>query len=175
MSSLICSNQVCTRCILPSSFPRIHFDNKGVCSICQEFNQWQKKWISTKNDRFKILKKICKQAKDKHKDFDALVPLSGGKDSTYVLYFAQKELQLNCLAYTLDIGYLSETAKKNIDKTCEKLGVEHIYYSFNPELMNRLFSLFIKKTGWICSVCMRAIQMSTFRIAEMYRIPLIMK
>jgi hypothetical protein len=121
------------------------------------------------------LERICRAAKNKHKEFDALVPLSGGKDSTYVLYVAQKELGLKCLAYTLDFGYLSEHARDNIERTCRKLGVEHIYYCMDPGLINRLFALFIKKTGWFCSVCMRAIQMSTFRIADMYQIPLIIK
>lgn len=175
MLNSISPKQECTRCLLNSSFPRIDFDDKGVCSICREYDQWSEKWHSTKRERKKILQKLCKQAKGKRKEFDALVPLSGGKDSTYVLYLAQQELGLNCLAYTLDIGYLSEHAKDNIDKTCKKLGIEHIYYRLNPELTNRLFALFIKKTGWFCSVCMRAIQMSTFRIAEMYKVPLIIK
>lgn len=175
MSESTFPKQVCTRCVLPGSFPRIHFDDKGVCSICREYDQWSEKWSSTKCEQRKILQKLCKQAKGKHKEFDALVPLSGGKDSTYVLYIAQQELGLKCLTYTLDTGYLSEPAKNNIDKTCKKLGVEHIYYRLNPELTNRLFALFMKKTGWFCSVCMRAIQMSFFRIADMYKIPLIVK
>ena len=175
MLNTISPKQECTRCLLNSSFPRINFDGKGVCSICREYDQWSEKWRSTELERKKILQRLCKQAKGKHKEFDALVPLSGGKDSTYVLYLAQQELGLNCLTYTLDIGYLSEYAKDNINKICKKLGVEHIYYRLNPELTNKLFALFIKKTGWFCSVCMRAIQMSTFRIAEMYRVPLIIK
>jgi len=161
--------------VLNNSFPRIHFDDTGVCSVCQEYDQWWGEWNSRKREKRKILEKICKQAKNKHKEFDALVPLSGGKDSTYVLYVAQKELGLNCLAYTLEIGYLSNHAKNNIDSTCRKLGVEHLYYCLDPQLTNKLFRLFIKKTGWFCSVCMRAIQMSTFRIAEMYHVPLIIK
>ncbi|MGB9615412.1 MAG: hypothetical protein ACPL3B_07925, partial [Fervidobacterium sp.] len=116
-----------------------------------------------------------KKAKSMNRKFDALIPLSGGKDSTYVLYIASRKLGLNCLAYTLDIGYLSNQAKDNIYRACNKLGVEHVYYRMDPELINRLFALFIKKTGWFCSVCMRAIQASTFHIAEKYRIPLIIK
>jgi hypothetical protein len=111
--------------------------------------------------------------KNKHKEFDALVPYSGGKDSSFVLYTAKKELGLNCLAYTLDNGYLSEYAKSNIDKTCRKLGVEHIYYHFNPELMNRLYALFVRKTGYPCSACMRGIAVGTVKLADLYDIPLI--
>lgn len=161
--------------MLPASFPRLDLDDKGVCSVCREYDRWWGKWSSEKPEKRRILEKICRQAKSKHREFDALVPLSGGKDSTYVLYVAQKDLGLKCLAYTLDIGYLSDYARNNVDRICRKLGVEHLYYCLDPELTNRLFALFMKKTGWFCSVCMRAIQMSTFRIAEMYRVPLIIK
>lgn len=175
MSEYISPRQICARCVLPNSFPRIHFDEKGICSVCREYDQWWGKWSSSKPGRRRILEKMCKQVKSKNRDFDALVPLSGGKDSTYVLYVAQQQLGLKCLAYTLDNGYLSEHARSNIDRTCRKLGVEHIYYRVDQGLMNRLYELFVKKTGWFCSVCMRAIQMSTFRIAEMYSIPMIVK
>jgi N-acetyl sugar amidotransferase len=171
--SKIQPSQICNRCILTSSYPRIHFDNEGVCSICREYDQWsQKREFDLLNNQ-KLLEKICTEARNKKKDFDALIPLSGGKDSTYVLYVARKKLGLRCLAYTLDTGYLSDHAKKNIENTCKILGVEHLYYRFDPELMNRLFGLFIKKTGWFCSVCMRAIAMTTSLMADLYRVPLI--
>jgi len=171
--SKIQPSQICNRCILPSSYPRIHFDNEGVCSICREYDQWsQKREFDLLNNQ-KLLEKICTEARNKKKDFDALIPLSGGKDSTYVLYVARKKLGLRCLAYTLDTGYLSDHAKKNIENTCKILGVEHLYYRFDPELMNKLFGLFIKKTGWFCSVCMRAIAMTTSLMADLYHVPLI--
>ena len=111
--------------------------------------------------------------KNQHKEFDALVPYSGGKDSSFVLWAAKKQLGLNVLAFTYDNGYLSEYAKNNIDRACKKLGVEHVYYRLNNDLMNRLFNLFIRKTGYFCSVCMRAIRMSTAKVADMYNVPLV--
>ena len=167
--------QVCTRCVLSSSFPRLTFDNQGVCSICREYDRWTSGWNSKLPQQRKTLEKICAGAKNKHKEFDALVPYSGGKDSSYVLYMAKKELGLNCLAYTLDNGYLSENAKSNIDKTCRRLGVEHVYYRFNSDLMNRLYALFVKKTGYPCSVCMRAIAVGIYKFADMYDIPIVIQ
>jgi len=123
----------------------------------------------------KILDKICAKAKSKHKEFDALIPYSGGKDSSFVLYVAKKELGLNCLAYTLNTGYLSGHAKNNIEKTCRKLEVEHIHYRFNIALMNRLFALFVRKTGYPCSACMRAIEMGDYKLADLYDVPLVIQ
>ena len=102
-----------------------------------------------------------------------ILGLSGGKDSTYVLYVSKKKLGLNCLAYTLDNGYLSDFARNNIDKTCRKLGVEHVYYRFSTDLMNRLYALFVRKTGYPCSVCMRAMAVGIYKVAGLYDIPLI--
>jgi N-acetyl sugar amidotransferase len=167
--------QVCTRCVLSNSFPGLIFDNQGVCSICKEYDNWNGEWKSKLPERRKILEKICAKAKNRHKEFDALIPYSGGKDSSFVLYVAKKELGLNCLAYTADNGYLSEYAKSNIDKTCRKLEVEHIYYRFNIELMNRLYVLFVRKTGYPCSVCMRAITVGIYKFADMYDIPIVIQ
>jgi hypothetical protein len=167
------ASQLCSRCVLSNSYPGLFFDDHGVCSICREYDQWTHGWKLGLPQRKKILKRICKQAKNKHKEFDALIPFSGGKDSTYVLYIAKKELELNCLAYTFDNGYLSKYAKTNIEKTCRKLGVEHVSYRLNPNLLNDLYALFVRKTGYPCSVCMRGIAMGTDKLAELYDIPLI--
>jgi predicted subunit of tRNA(5-methylaminomethyl-2-thiouridylate) methyltransferase len=171
---VIMSNlQVCTHCVLSNSFPRLTFDNQGVCSICREYDKWMSEWKSNLPEQRKILDKICAKAKSKRKEFDALIPYSGGKDSSFVLYVAKKELGLTCLAYTLDTGYLSEQAKNNIEKTCRKLKVEQIYYRINADLMNRLFALFVRKTGYPCSACMRAIGMGVYKLADLYDIPLV--
>lgn len=167
------SHQLCSRCVLTASFPRLTFDTHGVCSICRDYYKWTNNWKSKLPVQRKILNKLCIEAKNKHREFDALIPYSGGKDSSFVLYTTKTKLGLNCLAYTLDNGYLSEYAKTNIDKTCRKLGVEHVYYRFNPDLMNRLYGLFVRKTGYPCSVCMRAMAVGTGKIADLYDIPLV--
>jgi hypothetical protein len=149
------------------------FDFKGVCSICREYEKYVDEWKSSLHERRNALDKICAKAKNKHKEFDALVPLSGGKDSTFALYVARKELGLNCVAYTLDNGYLSDFARSNIEKACGKLGVEHVYYRFSADLMKRLYSLFVRKTGYPCSVCMRLMAAAMGKMAELYHVPLI--
>lgn len=102
------------------------------------------------------------------------MPLSGGKDSTYCLYLAVRELGLRCLAVTLDNSYLSDHARRNIDRACRILGVEHILYRVDPHLMRELFALFMRKTGYFCSVCLRGIGMVQAMAADLYRAPLIL-
>jgi len=167
--------RICTRCVLTSSFPRISFDKEGVCSVCRRHEKLWAGWKSRLPARLKELQTICNDARSKHREFDALVPLSGGKDSMYVLYKAVKDLGLHCIAYTLDNGYLSEHARKNVERACRKLGVEHVYYCLDFDLINRLYALFIRKTGYFCSVCMRAITMASSRVADMYHVPLVLR
>jgi hypothetical protein len=169
-------DKICARCVLNSTFPGITFDQDGVCSVCRDYEKKfatsirQKELLSEKRI---ILNQLCQDAKRKDRPFDVLVPLSGGKDSMYVLYLAVKELGLRPLAFTMDNGYLTQHARDNIDRACRLLGVEHIYYCMDPLLMRNLFGFFIKKTGYFCSICMRAIGMATERVAEMYDIPLV--
>jgi hypothetical protein len=168
--------QVCTRCVLNATFPGITFDENGICSVCQSYEKNNKKaeqQIADLPAKRKILDQLCQDAKDKKRNFDVLIPLSGGKDSMYVLYLAVKELGLTPLAFTMDNGYLTQVARDNIDRACRILGVEHVYYCMDPKMMKELFGLFIKETGYFCSICMRAIGMSTELVAEMYDIPLV--
>lgn len=164
---------ICTKCVLPDTFPGINFDENGVCSVCrqheEEWGNWDKKLVG----KSEILVQICNDSKKKRKEFDVLVPLSGGKDSMYVLYYAVKVLGLKTLAYTLDNGYLTEHARNNINRACDILGVEHIYYCIDPKVANDLFGLFMRKTGIFCSFCMRCIGMATEIVAEMYDVPLV--
>jgi len=175
MSDMSKLQRICTRCVLNGSFPRISFDKEGVCSVCRRHEQLWAGWKSGLPQRWKELQRICNDARNKHREFDALVPLSGGKDSMFVLHKAVKELGLHCIAYTLDNGYLSKFARKNVERACRKLGVEQVYYRLNPHLINRLYALFIRKTGYFCSICMRAIAMASLHVADMYRVPLVLR
>ncbi len=166
-------NRICSRCVLPDTFPGIAFDSEGICSVCRDHEQKWRDWDASLPERRRILDRLCADAKAKGRPFDALVPLSGGKDSTYVLWVAVKELGLRCLAYSLDNGYLTDVAKQNIDRACRRLDVEHVYYCLAPETTNEFFALFMRKTGYFCSVCMRAIEMATALVADIHRVPLV--
>lgn len=165
--------QYCKRCILPSFYPGITFDEKGICSICRSFDSKLTIWHEEKKKQERTLETLCRDAKSKKRSFDALIPLSGGKDSIYVLWYAVEILNLNVLAFSMNNGYLTNFAKNNIENACTILGVEHIYYNMSKKLMNRMFRVFMEKTGYFCSICMRCIEMTSEILAELYDIPLV--
>ena len=110
----------CTKCILPETFPYIKYDEKGICNYCNNYKP--KNHPKTLDE----LKKLVEPYRNKDGSPDVLIPLSGGRDSTYVLHIVKKELGLNPIALTYDWGMVTDLARRNIAGICGKLGVENI-------------------------------------------------
>lgn len=112
----------CTKCVLPETFPGITFDRNGVCSICNNYKR-----IIPKGKQLFIndLNKNHTQSSR----YDCIVPISGGRDSCYIIHYLVKELHLKPVAYTYDWGLVTDLARRNIQRMCAALGVEHILIS----------------------------------------------
>ncbi len=168
------TSHLCARCILPSSYPNIKFDNNGICNHCKSFEYHWGEWLASEALREKTaekLQKTFKKAKEKKSKYDALVPFSGGKDSSYVLHLCKIKYGLNILAFTNDNGFLSDQAKSNIEKMTKKLGVTHIYYR-EPQMI-KLARHFFVKTGNFCAPCELGMFNTNYMMAKKHRIPLI--
>ena len=108
----------CKNCLMASTRPRISFNQNGICNACT----WAKKkksinWKKKEQDFLKIIKKLKKTNKS---DFDLVVPVSGGKDGSYIIHTLKNKYKLNPLAVTVHsplrtpIGYQNlENFKKN--------------------------------------------------------------
>ena len=164
----------CTRCILPEGFPGITFDEKGVCSFCNRHEQLWGEWKKSKELQAKSKEKLNKMfewAKSKNKKYDALVAVSGGKDSSYVLHLCTKEYGLNVLAFTNNHGFRTKFAEENVEKIVNKLGVEHV--RTEEPIMVDLAQHMFAKTGHFCSPCELGTFNSNFMVADKYDTPLI--
>ncbi len=116
--------QVCTRCILDESIPKIRFDAEGVCNHCKLHDKLDKMFPldDTCNQRFaEIVDKIKRDGRGRK--YDCIVGMSGGRDTCYCLYKA-KELGLRPLAVHFDNGWDSEIAKTNLRRVLEGLDVD---------------------------------------------------
>lgn len=116
----------CSRCLLPETFPGIHFDDEGVCSVCKTY---KKKIVKGKD----ALKEALLRNKLEGSNYDCIVPISGGRDSCYMLHYIVKELGLNPVAYTYDWGMVTDLARRNIQRMCSELQVEHVLISADIE------------------------------------------
>ena len=111
---------------MDTSDPNIKFDANGVCERCNDyFNYILPMWNKgegKKDELITIVEKIKKAGKGKQ--YDCLLGLSGGFDSSYMLHFAVKELKLRPLVFHVDAGWDSLIAKQNIKKITERLDIK---------------------------------------------------
>ena len=141
-------NKVCKICVNDKTVKHISFDNDGICCFCNSYN----KYLSYKCE-LDLSKLFLNKLGSGDYDYDCAVGFSGGKDSTYVLYKLVKEYKLNCIAYTLDNGFLSEEAKSKIDKIVKELGVKHEYVVCDMELLKKTYKHIVTKFLSPCIAC----------------------
>lgn len=137
--------QQCTRCIMDTTDPEISFDEKGQCNHCTEYFRLAPLYIydGEKGDqaRESLIAKI-KEA-GKNSDYDCMVGVSGGVDSTYVAYMAKK-FGLRILAFHFDNGWNSELAVKNVENIVKKLDIDYQTWVVDWEEFRDLQISFLK-------------------------------
>ena len=158
----------CKNCVLPDTRPNLYLDEKGVCNACNE--SLNKKKINWK-ERRSLLIDIISKAKKKSKGYDCLIPVSGGKDSTWQLINILN-LGLNPLAVTWKTPARTEIGQKNLDNLIN-LGVDHIDYQINPKIEAKFMLETFKKHGSTAIPMHLAIFNIPLKIALKFSIPLI--
>lgn len=118
--------QMCNCCIMDTSDSYITFDEKGVCGRCNEFKTRILPEWNYGNGHEEALEKLIEDIKEsgKGKQYDCILGLSGGLDSSYMLHLAIKEWGLRPFVFHIDAGWNLPIAEKNIKKMTDKLGVE---------------------------------------------------
>jgi len=164
----------CTHCILPDTVPGVEFDEEGVCSFCRSFEQ--KPLLG----EAALLQKI-EAARAKKRKYDALVPMSGGRDSTYVLYQAVKQWGLHVLAISYDNEFRYPQALANIEEACRRLNVEFRNIRSQNEIASSMVRSsvlsvtdFAQIPNKLCRACGYGYNSTAFRTAEEENAPLIL-
>ena len=159
----------CTRCLYPESKPDLSFDERGVCSACQGYENrkavdWDLRKLEFKGvtDRYR--------SKD-GSNYDCIVPVSGGKDSTYQV-IRLLEHNLNPLCVTATTDSLSEIGRRNLANIA-KLGVDHVEMTMNPKVRRRINRMALTEVGDISWPEHVAIFTVPVRMATMLKVPLL--
>lgn len=107
---------VCSKCVLPGDYPIVTLDEQGVCTLCRDYKPHEVKGEES-----------LWQLVDTRRggDYDVLVPASGGRDSTYVLYHAARKLGKRVFAVHFDNEFQVPEARDNFLKAAERLGVDY--------------------------------------------------
>jgi len=140
--------QICVNCVMDTSDCRIKFDKNGVCDHCNDFQINVKPNWYPNEEGLKRLESIVSKIKEdgKDRDFDCLLGMSGGVDSSYLLHLAVKVLGLRPLVFHVDGGWNSELAVNNIQVMIDKLGLDLYTEVINWEEMKD-FQLAFFKSG----------------------------
>lgn len=117
---------------------------------------------------------IFESAKSTNAEYDALVPISGGKDSTYILHLAVNVYKLNVLTMTYDNGLLSDIALQNIESAIKATGVKHVFSRTNSMVQNKIYRHTFLHAGDICGACDIATKAHIFKVAQDHKTPIIL-
>ena len=158
----------CKNCLNMSTRPRITFDERGWCNACQWMEEKKTfNWSKRKAELLNILEK----SRSKNGNFDCIVPVSGGKDGSYVAYMLKHEYGMNPLTVTVRPALSLEIGDKNLQNFIHS-GYDHIHLSPNSKVLDRLNKYgFIEKGfpyyGWLI-----AIHTAVIKVATKFNIPL---
>ncbi|ASC64860.1 ExsB family protein [Achromobacter denitrificans] len=145
--------QQCTRCLMDTSDPAITFDNEGICNHCTRYFNRVRDEVHRGPAGESALARIVDQirAEGRGKEYDCIAGVSGGVDSTFVVY-KLKQLGLRPLAVHFDNGWNSEVAVANIKKTLDKLDIDLYTYVVDWEEFKDLQMSFIKASVPNCEI-----------------------
>lgn len=132
----------CTRCIMPDSKPDLTFDEKGVCSACRAYED---RSLIDWHGRRTELEAVLNVHRSRSGSWDCVVPVSGGKDSTYQVIRAL-ELGMNPLCVTATTCDMTELGWRNLENI-KRLGVDHLQLSPNPMVRARLNRIGLEEVG----------------------------
>ena len=133
----------CTRCVMPDTKPDLYFDEEGVCNACRNYENRPKiDWDKRKEELLELVKRY--KSPD-GSQWDCIVPVSGGKDSTFQV-IKMLELGLNPLCVTATTCHLSDIGRKNIENI-KNLGVDYVEFSPNPVVRRKLNRIGLKQVG----------------------------
>jgi len=137
--------QVCKRCIYDEKTPGISFDSEGICNYCRQHEQLNREY-PTGDEGWKRLTAIAEKIKhdQRKKEFDCVIGVSGGCDSSYLCYLAKEKLGLRPVAAHFDNTWNSKISVENIQRVLKKLDIPLYTYVMDNDEFSDLALSFLK-------------------------------
>jgi len=167
--------RACSRCVLPEVYPGISFDEEGVCNYCRERRppQYQGEealWVELSKYR------------GAGRDYDCLVPVSGGRDSVFVLTEVVRRSELRVAAFHYENGFQVSVAKKNVERATETLEVPLLTvrsrFNAHAKCVRDNIEHFahvdpLEVAGRLCYGCSRGYQGAAYQTAKRHGVPVV--
>lgn len=169
--------KVCANCVMDTSDSKIQFDANGVCDHCTTF--YQETLPSWRTDAVgqSLLERLVEDIKraGSGKDFDCIIGMSGGIDSSYLTYIAKEQLGLRPLVFHVDAGWNSQEAVNNIEKLVDKLGLDLYTEVIDwPEMRDLQLAFFKSGVPHIDTPQDHAFFATMYRFAEAHKVKYIL-
>lgn len=159
----------CKRCVMPDTKPDLHLDDEGICNACRSYERRKEiDWDARYQELLQVLEKYRRRDAV---NWDCIVPVSGGKDSTYQVV-RMLQLGLNPLCVTSTTCDLSDLGRKNIENL-KRLGVDYVEVSPNPLVRAKLNRIGLTQVGDISWPEHVGIFTIPVRAAVQFNVPLI--
>lgn len=161
----------CSRCCMPETEEGYNENEYGMCRICQSSEQKMHiDWTKRRRMLEEIVGKCKAQAGS---NYDCMVPISGGKDSSFQLYVLTKVFNMKVLAVTYSHNWFSKTGWYNLTRALKEFNVDHIIYTPNRSLINRLAKRSLDMIGDACWSCHAGVGAFPLHIASKYGLPVV--
>lgn len=118
----------CKKCVATDTRPGMVFDDNGICHACKMFEY--RKTIDF-DTRWLELDDLCSKYRKRSKEYDMVIPISGGKDSHYQVHLFKEMFNMNPLGIMVDNFSWSETGRYNFNNISERFGIDII--TFTPD------------------------------------------
>ncbi|WP_301100550.1 hypothetical protein [Propionivibrio sp.] len=135
----------CIRCLIPESVPGISLSSNAVCNLCLDIDTLKAKVAEEDKSRLRYetdFEKTLAECRGQG-EYDCLVPLSGGKDSIYLMHRLKVDYGLKVLAFTVDVN-IPALAWNNIRRSLAKLDIDHVTYSPSHEFYEKTFRYLLR-------------------------------
>lgn len=162
---------------MPDNYPGITFNENGICNYCNTYKEAE--YLDYKDLKAKI-ESYRKTKKDINDNYDCVLAFSGGRDSSFLLYYLAKVLNLRVIAYSADNGFIPEQTKLNMKNMCEivkaKLVIEK--HEYLKKCLKYHMSAWMHRPsaamiGMLCTGCRLGMDVGTFNFARINRIPVV--
>jgi N-acetyl sugar amidotransferase len=136
--------RICTRCIYDERVPGINFDEQGVCNYCHQKDKLEKQYGTGTEEGERKLNEIVEKIKriGAGNRYDCVVGVSGGTDSSYLIYLLVRKYGLRPLAVTYDNTWGEPVANQNMEKVLDALNVDLETYAVDPKEADDIFKAF---------------------------------
>ena len=170
--------EYCLRCCYPANTrPHLLIDEMGICASCRAFENRASKdedyWSAKKEELKNVLEQYKEKARKNGSPYDCIIPVSGGKDSTYQTYLVTQVFKMRPLLVAYNHGYNSRLGLRNLNNLVNQFGCDLLRYNTNPKTARKLSLFMLSKVGDMTWHHHSGIFSFPFQTAVRYKIPLV--